>query len=549
MTNVNSVFNQLGFEPSISSPTQSTEIFPGVRTSGSTIPGISNVARNIAGPATSEFVASAIGAPADIIHTLGGPDQGRVENLIHEYAGSEGIKKRITEPLREKFLGIPNEAELSTRGARKAGQLLPYVSPGKALLGTAAYLGAQEAGLGPTGQAIAEAVGTLSPSVVKGAKSFFSGSKVPKTMASGLQQPRAVGAKFPQLGTIPKEFQKEAIDNLNAQASKLTKSTLENHAPLIKDIEKGVDFQEKFKKDFGTVKKLADKYNPTIDITPLSDLMQDARKSFQGIPKLSPQSIKIKKEAKAFSNHPPTNLKDLLSTYRENNKKLSDIFEKSKIYGKNKEYTGFLQAYNQEIARSIKNTLPKDSPFVKLFENSNSEYSNYLKTLKSKAILEPLLGKNITPSKIERFATDVGLQKRLAVSLGDQGAKEVAQIANDLKTARNSLKGISVNKIKSFEDVIPAGYVLSDYIPGGGFLKKIVYAKYAKNALQKSYGFYLTQPATRRDYAKVLEAFNSGDTKAFGKATHDLAKSLEKPESFEDLGFEETFEDLGFEPS
>ena len=542
----NDPFSSLGFGEQ-----ELIEIAPGakIRPGYGAGPGLVQAAREVVAPFTSERIATVLGAPADIIHTAGGPNQGKVENLLHEYAGSEGIKKRVTEPIREKVFGQADEQSKATQVARRFGQLSSFTSPVKATLGTIGGIAAKEAGFGPTGQAIAEATGTLTPNALNAAKNVIKSTVkgAPKLLPSGLPQPRAMTSKTSKFASLPKEIQTQKIDSLNKEAGKLAKGTLEKHAPIIKDIEKGVDFHGQFEKDFGRVEHLAKKHNPEIDLTPLSEMMRAKRKDLQGIPKLSSQSIKIKNELKAFSKNPPTNAYPLLKTYRENNKKLAKEYERAKIFGKDKDYVDFLTEYNRNILSSIEKTLPADSEFVNLLKSSNKEYSNYIKGLEAKAILKPFFGDNITLGKLDKFASDPRLIKKMSLNIGKQGAQEISQIASDLKAARQSISKIPVKEVKKFEELLPAGYYIADFIPfGGKALKGYTAAKYLQTRLPRAYGHYLSNPATRRTYGNVLRSFIDNDPKAFGVATKRLIDEMERPESLENIGFTETLEDLGF---
>lgn len=342
-------------------------------------------------------------------------------------------------------------------------------------------------------------------------------------MTSGLTQPKAVEARQPKLGTITSGQQENAFKKLDKEATELTKKSIQKHQPIAKKIEEGFDFESKFQKEFGEIQKTAEKANPEIDVTPISETISKNAKKYRGIPNPHPEAQKIIKEVRAFRNLPQTSLRNLLKIYRSNNSKLKNIFETAHVTGKQKEYVDFLRDYNSSIEKSFKQTLPIDSTWMKNFENLNKEYSSFKKTQSTINQLKDVFGENPTLKQVERLAKDVQRQKKLSLSMGKEGAQEIIQIGKDLTKAKESIKNIPKKEWGKWDKAFP----LAVFIPFAG--KPIAGIK-GIQATRAGYGWFLTTPARRKAYNLALQAIDKKDFPAYLAATKLLKKELGQPE-------------------
>lgn len=332
---------------------------------------------------------------------------------------------------------------------------------------------------------------------------------------SGLSKPRAVDSKMSNLAKIDPERQKIVIQGLDKEASRLAQKSVEKHLPLSEKISQGFDFEGDFQKNFGELKKTAEKFNPTIDITPISKHMRSTYSSYKGIPSPHSDAVKIKNEIKKFMNNPQTEMGNLLKIYRSNNKKLKHIYETAHSTGKQKEYVDFLRDTNKAIAESFERTLPKESSWLKSFKENNENYSKYLNTKKSLGILDPLLKGKLTSSKVNAIASNPKIHKKLEMSMGKSGSEEIIRLAKDLEIARDSIKNIPKKKLTAFNSVFPIGLVIPYVnIPVG-------IAKGAQTA-RELYGYYLTKPGTRIALDDAAKALAKGDITAYETATKEL---------------------------
>ncbi len=338
-------------------------------------------------------------------------------------------------------------------------------------------------------------------------------------LPSGLSKPRAMESTTTKFATINPERQKYAIKNLNEEATQLTKKSVEKHLPLAEEIKKGTDFQTSFDKEFEQLSTIAKKYNPEIDITPISRLLSETRSKYKGIPSPHKDVIKIKNEMKRFAKNPQTGMYNLLKIYRSNNRKQRDIFETSRLTGKQQEYSDFLSAFNRAISKSFSETLPADSAWVSRFLKNNKDYKKYIDTKTAMRLLEPLLEGQITSARINALARDPRLHKKLELSMGKAGAAEVIQIAKDLKASRESIKNLPKEKVHALDAVFPIGFLIP-------FLKipTLIYkgVKFSRSL----YGYWLSSPAKRKAVDSAVKALSEGDVSAYKTATETLKEDI-----------------------
>lgn len=452
---------------------------------------------------------------------------------INPLMKSGPISNELMDKVLEKVL--PTQDKTAEQLLERGGKLAPVVALGpegvglKALqlaFGTLFGQGAKEAGFGETGQDIAEFAGIGAPQLAKGiTQKAISKIKSPvQKMTSGLTQPKAIGAKFPKAATITKAQQEKSIEKLNKEAANLTKTSIEKNVPLAKEIQQGFDFETQFQKGFSEVEKSASKANPEIDITPVSELMTDTRKKYSGIPNLHPEAKKVAMEVKAFGNRPQTGIRNLMKIFRSNNQKKAQIYETAHLTGRQREYVKFLDEYNRSIVDSFRKTLPEDSAWMKAFEKTNKDYSNYKDAQKTLQILREAFNENPTMQKIERLSQDVKAQKKLSLAMGKEGAQEVVQISQDLKRAKDAIKRIPKKEWGKWDAIFPLGYL----VPLIGTPLTIFKAK---QGIQAAYGWLLSSPARRKATESALKAIAKNDIEAYKKSALILLRDRKKEEN------------------
>jgi hypothetical protein len=420
----------------------------------------------------------------------------------------------------------------------RAGKLAPYVALGPEGIaakgaqlagGTIAGELAKSGGLGETGQSISEAVGMGASGLMGGlAKLGLSAfAKGVEKLPSGLTKLKALSSKFPKFGTISKERHDAVVQKLDKEAANIAKTSIEKHLPITKEIEKGVDFEKNFQTGFGNLKRSAEKANPTVDITPVSNFFQETWSKYKGIPKPHAEAKKIKDEIRAFSNNPPTSLNNLLKTYRSNNRKISNIYETSRIKGSQKEYVDFLLDMNRNISKSFEDTLPKDSAWMKQFKAVNHEYKSFQDAKKVMADLKGILSESPTYAQIENLSSNPATQRKLSLRMGEEGSKEIIQLAKDLKQTKEALKSVPKGSYSKYDAIFPLYY----FIPWIG--KYLGIAK-AANTARYFTGWLLSTPSRRSAYREAVQSFLKQDIQGYKKATQILLKEMKTPLSKKD---------------
>jgi hypothetical protein len=432
----------------------------------------------------------------------------------------------------EKFL--PTQDEAPERWLERAGGLAPTIASGpggwaaKGLQIAAGTTGgeiAKELGFDELGQGIGELAGLAGPGLIKAAsRKINSVSKAPvQRMASGLTQPRAVNAKRPGFATVTESQQAKAIQALDKEASKFTKTAIEQHAPITKRILVGHDLEKEFQKGFSDLENAAFKANPQIDVTPISDLFRKEHAKYSGLANPNPQAKKILNEIEKYGNKPATGLKNLYKTFRDNGRKKNYTYERKFLSGQQKDYTNFLDSYNRAITESIERTLPQNSAWVKDFIGLNKGYKDFKNGQNILKNLQDSMGltSNFDTKNLERLAVDIKAQKKLGFNLGQKGADEVIQIAKDHKLAKDSIKNIPKKNWGKWDAAFP----LAVFVPFVG--KPVAGIKIAQLA-RGGYGWLLTTAARRKAASNALQAISKNDLEAYKRATASLLIDLNK---------------------
>jgi len=442
---------------------------------------------------------------------------------------------------------LPTQKKTAERILERGGKIVPLAIGGGGPVAfltrvggaTAAGELAKKAGLGKTGQDISEAIGMGLPELGKqiGKKlvsSVQSLLKPAEKQVSGLSKLAAQESRFASKALITSSRQQKVLQKLDQEASSLLKASVQKELPLAKKIEEGFDFGKQFEKDFGKVQEAASKANPTINISPVEKQLSETAKKYSGIPKLHPEAEKILSEAKALYRNPQNGLKNLLKIYRSNNQKIKNIYETSRLTGKQQEYVDFLSDLNKNITKSIEQTLPSESVWLKQFKSSNKNFKDYNDTLKTLKLLEPAIGENPSLKRLEKFATDQRLVGKLKLSMGEKGAQEIVQISKDLKSAKDAIKSIPVKDFSKWNSAFPVSLLLgwlSVHIPQS----KTLAAVYSGvEGARRGFGYFLSSPKRQIAYQGALKAISENNLPAYIKATQALKQSASPGQEEED---------------
>lgn len=340
------------------------------------------------------------------------------------------------------------------------------------------------------------------------------------TFPSGLTKSKAVDNPHASKGILTPERQKKAIKSIDEETSRLAKKVVEKHVPAAKKIEEGFDFEARFDAGFGTLQKAAKAANPDIDITDIGEFLGNTRKKMGSLPPelFTDEQKKILKEVSVLRNKPQTKLKNLLDLFRLNNKKITKIYERRLLEGSQADYVDFLMDLNRSIVKSVERTLPEDSVWLNQFKKLNKDFSGFKKAEKTLNMLEALLKGNINSNLLNKLSVNPKMQKKLSIAMGEEGAKEIIQLAKDAKQARESIKGIPAKKIKEMDAIYPLGLV----IPGLKIAAAVPMVRKGAEYLRRAYGWYLTTPARTSALDAAVKAVSKGDVEAYRKATTSL---------------------------
>lgn len=480
-------------------------------------------------PASKKEYGEIIEEPGFFKSVLSAPFKGIVEGLqgVNPLQPSGPIPMELGKRVMEQILPSREEHE----PLRRAGKVASVAAIGpEGLLskglqvagGTLLGELAEQEGLGEFGQSLSEAGGMGLGGALKGVteKGIQALRGVPDKLKSGLTKLSAVESKTGKLGTITPNREKAVIQKLDKEAAKLAHATVEKHLPAAKQIEKGLDFDAQSKIRFQNLRKSAEQANPDVDTKPISKFMSEHIKKYTDIPNPNPEAKKVIQEIKAFRKRPATELYPLLKVFRDNNKKISHIYETSFVTGKQREYVDFLLDMNKSIVESFSKTLPEDSAWLNQFKKLNKEFSDYQAAKKTVNNLKGILSASPKLAEIEKLATDSRTQGKLTSSMGKQGAQEIIQIAQDLKATRDALKNVKKARINKFDHAFPLYF----FIP---YIGKFLGGYKAVQELKYGYGWLLSSPSRRTAYREALQAFIKDDLDGYKKAALKLKREME----------------------
>jgi hypothetical protein len=417
----------------------------------------------------------------------------------------------------------PEEAEKNVQTA----DVTPSGLVRKAVKGISGYDLEPEGGL----EKAAEFMGSFTPKEIKTGLQKAPGllsrmtKKTRETLPSGLTKPRAIESKLTPYAAMGKKTQEKIIEGLNKEAANLARASVHKHLPAAKHIEEAYEFDKVFNKAFGELNAAAAKHNPTINITPVSQLVSETAKNYRGIPNLHLEAQKIMKEIKAIQNKPPTSLTSLLKTYRSNNKKLDRTFELSRTKGSQKEYVDFILAQNRAIAESMRNTIGKNNGWIKAFDRLNAGFKQKMNARNTLKELDSLFRGRLTTASLEKLGNNPITQKKLSLMMGEEGAKEIGQIARDLSAAKTAIKDIPRAQYQKFESAYPLTFLIPIV---GKFLGGAAVTHLGIKASRNALGHYLSKPAYRRAYGEALKAIKNQDLDAYKKYTAVLSNFMKE---------------------
>lgn len=361
-------------------------------------------------------------------------------------------------------------------------------------------------------------IGTRSPDLMKARLSPPKQIRGTEKFDSGLTKPRAVKAAHPQRAIVTPGAQEKLIKGLEREASGLVRESASKHIPAFKQIEEGVEFFPRYRQEVGELKAMAERFNPEIDITPLSKFIGEKVESFRGIPRPHEDARMILRDLKSFRRNPPQDLKSLYRTLRSNNRKRERIFERARIHGKLKEYDSFLAELNNSIIDSIRSTLPKDSAWLNKLESTNKQFHDYMNGQEVMRKLEPILGKDIDTASFRKLAHDQAKQKKLLLHSGKKGGEELIQIAKDLDEAVNAVKSMTAKEWSKFDEYLG----LSFLIPGVKKISIPALLVRAPHYARRAYGYWLSRPSKIKYYDDALKAIASKDLDSYKMAAEKL---------------------------
>lgn len=453
-----------------------------------------------------------------------------------QFPTSEQVNEFLTK------LGLPKEeVSESEQGLGRFGRLFGSLgsfglSPLRAL--SAAFTGAgaaelgKKAGIGEKGQNILELLGSLR-------------FNTPAAQQTGrIRQPRINERELPpsQAGFISPERATQQLNRINTEAADIASkigSTSKPFQQISAAIERGEPIAKRFNQVFTGLEEVAHQFNPPINTAPLNDFLKREGAKYANTGAPTELGKFITEQIQGWQHSGKDNLYNGFRRYRLNNEKIREILDATppgqKLSDLQRNQMGFLTRMNDALEKSFQTSLSGNLPslpgqtgnqanlWLKTFQDSNSAYSQYLKTRQARSILDPILQENVTDKKITSFLQNPKSWDDLDRLWGKTESSHLKILLQDMLKARNAIQNIPKKEVGS--EVFK--HALLSAIPGLGKITSLLSIPKVWNWAR---GRYHSGPNFQRDFHKLTKALVDQNPEAIASA----AANFEKPEKKEE---------------
>ncbi len=373
--------------------------------------------------------------------------------------------------------------------------------------------------------------------------SSLRGGKPAQRQSTAIRQPRLVERGIPpsEAGFISPERMTQQLNRVGNEAAQIA-STVGKESPTFqtigKAIERSVPIKKKFNDVFDTLENTAKEFNPEINTSSLDNFLTKEAERFAKTGAPTELGRFITNEVQGWQQHGAPNLYNAYRRYRLNNERVREIIDAvprfTKLSDLDRQKISFLSRMNESIVDSFKNSMSSNVPalpgqtgqqtaqWLKIFEESNRAYSNYLSTQTAKRILDPIMQKNVTDKQLSNFLQNQRNWDDLGRFLGADESKKLQTLVQDVITARDSIKAMARKEVGA--EV--AKHALTAVIPGFGKLAGFLSIP---KIWQWARGRYHSAPSFQENFHELTQALVEKNVPAIRKGIEDL-RSEEKGE-------------------
>lgn len=438
------------------------------------------------------------------------PTQGNLERMIEEQTGFPTQAKTTG----QKVLKLGSSAAGFTPGTltqkATAGVTAPAVSQGLQTAGVPEPV-ADIAGLG-----LGTAAGSFGPKAIETVKK--PSGLTERQFESTIKPKKVTEKRFGKINeALENDFKQISDDLIKSSPVGKTHAELESN-PLFKS-----EVADKFKE----VEKLAETMPTEFDTIVVKKAIA-AQAGTKISTKLAPSEYtkEYNKLMSKFIKETPkgkAGAKDLVRTYRNNNKDLAGAFDPGKSRNFNTAKKDALLDYNRAIAKVIEKEFP-DTEFAKLFPQTNKEWSQIVDSEKMNEFINSLFQGKVNHNQAKEFFDSKFTSAPFKRALGEEYPK-FEQLMKDVLTTERPYKMLKVAKSKGFGELAETAglYILN---PTAGKIKKGF--DFAKDGVRRLINMSLDKPKFTLKWHKAIDSLKKGDFKSAEKEFEALDSEVNK---------------------
>lgn len=314
--------------------------------------------------------------------------------------------------------------------------------------------------------------------------------------------------------------QKALDKKLGMSTQEAIQAITEERIPVSKLRANGQDLQILEDEAYDVATKLASANTQKLQT---KDLASDIDREIKRIKSLAPSlgdakkaAVKVLEDEKKILSKASSNTEQLINQTREYNSNVKSIYRKPEYTGKEEEVKNAYAFLNDRIRNTIENQAGKE--VIDAHKAANSIFSQNAALARSDGLISKAFENGeYNPKKLNQLLNNKGTGAQLRKDLGQEGVKELRQIAEFGEKAQKATAqyaNSSKHKFKIGEWGPLAGFLLAKFPTTAGA------ALATKPIIDYARGYLLTNPASRKSYANIVKNAANG---AFSNMAKDFA--------------------------
>lgn len=214
---------------------------------------------------------------------------------------------------------------------------------------------------------------------------------------------------------------------------------------------------------------------------------------------------------------------DLVKTYRENNRELTEMFELGSSKAKNRAKRDAILEHNRAIA-DVMNEIHPDSELVKVFKEGNDRWMKIMDAEVINEFTSEIFKEGIDFKKAQKFFENDKYARVFKRAFGEEGYKKFQQLMFDFVKSEQSYKMLKVAKENGYKDFYQglAAYMVNPKL--GAAKGALVTGKFLYNKLLNS---MLDKPKFMFKFKKTMDNLKQGKFKEAEYEWNNIKEDLQ----------------------